>query len=98
MDYYKCKECIFVLDNILSVKCKFTYNVDNLEQFPHEDNKCLIIKYVNGEEVIIERLSESVSKLIYNHIYDYLMYKKSILDIIEELREFNKGTHKSEVI
>ena len=88
MDYYKCKECIFALDNILSVKRKFTYD---------EDNKCLIIKYVNGEEVIIERLSESVSKLIYNHIYDYLMCKISISDIIEELREFNKSTHKSEV-
>ena len=89
MDYYKYKECTFALDDILSVKCKFTYN---------EDNSCLIIKYVNGEEVTIARLSEEERELIYNHIYDYLMCRKSLLDIIGELREFNKGTHKREVI
>ena len=95
MDYYKYKECIFALsDDIVSVRRALSGLLISKNTYSHK----ITIKYKYGEEVIIEGLSKDMSELIYNHIYDYLMGAISLSDIIEELREFNKGTLQREVI
>lgn len=93
MDYYKYKECIFALsDEIVSVqRATSSLLISKDKKEGKEFARTITIKYRCGEEVVIERLNRGMSKLIYNHIYDYLMGIKSILDIIDEFRSwYNK--------
>ena len=93
MSYYKYKECIFALsDDIISVRRALSgLLISKKAKIKTTYSHKITIKYKYGEEVIIEGLSEDMSELIYNHIYDYLMGIKSILDIIDEFRSwYNK--------
>ena len=73
MEYYKFKDYIFSLYDILSVE---------------RDLEEIVIKYKNGQEVklIFDGLTDS--KFVYKHLESYLTCFEKASDLMSEVREY----------
>ena len=76
MEYYKFKNYMFSLRDILSVERAL---------------ETIVIKYKSGHVVklVLDGLTDS--KFIYNHLEEYLINFKKYSDMMKEVREYLKG-------
>ena len=78
MQYYKFKDYIFSLYDILSVE---------------RDLDTIVIKYKNGQVVKLIFDGLTNSKFIYKHLEEYLTSFKKYSDIMKEVREYLSNTN-----